>query len=266
MGRDGRVAPSSPPVPSTRSSRQPSPRGRVTPAGRASGAAARHGRKAGDAIRRWRVAAEASDASGGRVEGLGLGGESSGSRACRRLHRFCPQRLHGPCRRSRRLGVVRENIRGWAAGDVAGVRHARDLPPRWHVRQETQRMVSWYLKFQKQLWFLRSLVCPRSRLRCMLNLLHRAGLVRALRLSDHVRHLHGRDLHGRDLHGCHLHGRRLLLFSSPLSPCCWGRASSSPRACSACHTTCRTGTPWNPDCNNLCFGPHYAPCKCDRHL
>jgi len=151
VGRDGRVAPSSPPVPSTRSSRQPSPRGRVTPAGRASGASARHGRKAGDAIRRWRVAAEASDASGGRVEGLGLGGESSGSRACRRLHRFCPQRLHGPCRRSRRLGVVRENIRGWGApaGDVAGVRHARDLPPRWHVRQETQRMVSWYLKFQK---------------------------------------------------------------------------------------------------------------------
>ena len=71
VGRDGRVAPSSPPVPSTRSSRQPSPRGRVTPAGRASGASARHGRKAGDATRRWRVAPEASDASGGRVQGLG---------------------------------------------------------------------------------------------------------------------------------------------------------------------------------------------------
>jgi len=48
-----------------------SPRGRVTPAGRASGASARHGRKAGDATRRWRVAPEASDASGGRVQGLG---------------------------------------------------------------------------------------------------------------------------------------------------------------------------------------------------
>ena len=83
----------------------------------------------GDGRRRWRVAAEASDASGGRVEGLGLGGESSGSRACRRLHRFCPQRLHGPCRRSRRLGVVREHPWAGCAGGRCRWGATREGPP-----------------------------------------------------------------------------------------------------------------------------------------
>ena len=104
------------PVPSPRCFRPPSsPRGLVTSSGRASGASTRHGRKAGDKIRRWGVAPEASDASGGRVQGLGAGSSNcipNGS-----IGELAPEWVELVGRGSIGLGIRRGGVAAVGDGD-----------------------------------------------------------------------------------------------------------------------------------------------------